>query len=96
MAPGKVPLNMKEYNLSQRTIRWLWFTSDRIAEYAYDECKGFPGIEKAIYWVAQKMMDLSQHVPHRCEIVDDQCGMPAHRFCIWCNRPAPNEELSEE
>ena len=22
------------------------------------------------------------------EIIDDQCGIPAHRFCIYCNRRA--------
>lgn len=28
------------------------------------------------------------------KVVNDQCGKPEHRFCIWCDSPMPNRELS--
>jgi len=27
---------------------------------------------------------LCEHYGH--EIIDDQCGRPEHRYCVWCNR----------
>jgi hypothetical protein len=27
---------------------------------------------------------LCEHFDH--EIVDDQCNIPEHRYCVWCNK----------
>lgn len=39
-------------------------------------------LEKSGLWILCKIYG---HEPER-----DQCGIPEHDFCGWCNRPMPN------
>lgn len=32
--------------------------------------------------------------PHKCFIMDDQCGKPEHRFCPYCRKLKPNQETT--
>lgn len=34
--------------------------------------------------------------PHQHFVIDDQCRMPEHRFCVWCGRAMPNKPLDED
>lgn len=37
---------------------------------------------------------LSEHLPCRHYVEDDQCGRPDHRYCVYCRRGQPNKPLS--
>lgn len=36
---------------------------------------------------------LVHHLPCEHKAIDDQCGIPEHRFCTWCFEPMPNAEV---
>ena len=68
--------------------RWakeiVWFLSDTII----DEKYGWPPDDSADAITdeieAAVKAILCKHFGHVVE--DDQCGIPAHRYCVWCYR----------
>ena len=75
-------------NEPQRRPKWTEEIRMFLADEIIDEKYGYPmdgsgddlleEIEQAVYGI------LCRTYGH--EIIDDQCGIPAHRFCIYCNR----------
>lgn len=45
---------------------------------------------KTIDWVLERW----PWCPHLVE--NDQCGMPEHRYCLWCRRPFPHYPLGSQ
>ena len=63
---------------------WLWKL------YMYIEFHDGPyWMCDLLEWIAPHILCIVQHEP-----VDDQCGLPAHRFCIRCRIATPFEALS--
>jgi len=89
---------MRTYTPGQRVIRWLWDVNDgRIGAVALALAdRGYRRPSRLAFWLSCRVDRIARRVPHRCEVIDDHCGRPEHRFCVWCNRPAPHEPLSTE
>lgn len=43
-------------------------------------------IESAAWW-------LVGHLPCKHKAIDDHCGRPEHRHCVWCFELMPNAEV---
>jgi hypothetical protein len=65
--------------------RWLWdIEPDRRwteAEVNSDQLEDFE--QRVKTWACEEFV--GAHQPER-----DQCGIPAHDFCLWCGKSMPN------
>ena len=61
-----------------------WFVTDDIIDEKYDFPMG--GSEDALLEEIEAAVLAIFCRAYGHEIIDDQCGIPAHRFCIYCNR----------
>jgi hypothetical protein len=64
----------------RRVTSWIWFTEDRFPDWlldsrAYDRVRG---------WLARLECAMHGH-----KAVRDQCGIPDHDFCVFCQKSMP-------
>lgn len=69
--------------------RWtrelIWFMGDELIDEKYEyPMNGGPDDDILDEIEAAVKAILCRHYGH--EIENDQCGIPEHRYCVWCNR----------
>lgn len=79
-------------NMSRRRRQKIsfWLNEDFID---YIDKLKWERLIEAGYWLSEKLNEaVCFFFGH--EVIDDQCGISAHRYCAWCNRSTPNQELA--
>jgi hypothetical protein len=76
--------------------RTLWWD---VTDNMYDHLGGVEHMDDDLLdWVITHIEEPVRHLI--CEakghtVIDDQCGIPAHRYCAICTERTPNAELTE-
>lgn len=72
-------------NWRQRLRKWLFWKVNNYDDWVYKTDKPdwmyVPDWPEAFFCTV-----LSAHYPEA-----DQCGIPAHDFCLWCGKSMPNQ-----
>lgn len=67
---------------------WMWLTDgqyDLLVDWKVPDDNWAWKISDAIQWAGVKVLcAVFRHKP-----IADQCGMPEHDFCVFCNKPTP-------
>jgi hypothetical protein len=70
--------------------KWVRAVSDFVTDEVIDEKYDYPedGSDDWLHSLVEDAVNaiFCNHYGH--EIVDDQCMIPAHRYCVWCGRSA--------
>lgn len=78
--------------------RWARGLQRLITDEILDDKYGWPADDSADPILdeieAAVLPILCRHFGH--EIIDDQCGIPEHRYCAWCRRPAAHLEADDD
>lgn len=69
------------------------FVTDTVldAEYAYPMDPTDESADELLDEIQHTVLDIFCRA-YGHDIIDDQCGIPAHRFCVYCGQLCPSEE----
>lgn len=76
-----------------REVIWRWFTSDHIERIDLDLITDefYDQLETGYESIMEALCSVVGHY-----VMDDQCGRPEHRYCLYCKTLCENAEVSHD
>lgn len=75
----------------EKDFRWdLQDTFDELWDLLYDGgmCEAAEELDTKVEWMMEELCGRSGHRP-----VDDHCGKPEHRSCLYCHTMTPHQSV---